>query len=614
MSMRTPFKTLIAAGLLLIVIPAWAQQPVPKVTKANIAQADLFIAISSGNVKAAGAALKAGADPNKPTNIDFTPLYFARTVPMVNLLLTHGALINKVTTRGSALTGCLLRGDDKMGMYLLDKGARPNLVTLDGTTALMNASQSGLLTSLSRLLKMKADVNAKNADGATALTYAARANQIEAAKLLLGAGAKVNDWDRMMRTPLHYAALRGYSEMAQLLISRGASVKAKDAHGSTPLHLAARYMGDVKTVQALLSAGADRRARDTYSKTAYELASRRGNDLAAHLVASPSSVVPAVQRSDDPVMISSAVRPAMNLIQRSMKVNFESSGCASCHHYGPGMVAFSEAIRHRMPIDRSVYDAYIKKMDVVAKYSAPALSAALVDPKCAKLLDMTVDAELPPYVVAAMRVCGVSGNKALEDTALLFGRDQSSDGHWDGGQRGTMQHSDVTNTAIVLDALNAYWPKEKMADLQGRKTKAKAWVLKIKPSCDEDLAARILVLKETGADQQQIASAVEFLGKAQRKDGGWGLPSSTQSDAYTTGLSLYALRAAANLPVSDERVRNAVAFLLRTQDEDGSWYVAKATKAFNNHFDTTFPNGFDQFASFAGTCWATIGLMQVMPD
>lgn len=612
---RIPFNALCALGLLLFIKPALSQQQVPKVTKANIAQADLFIAIWSGNVEAARAALEAGADPNKPTNIDFTPIYYARTVPLVNLLLAHGAHINKVTTRGSALTGCLLRGDDKMGIYLLDKGARPDIVALDGTTAMMNASQSGFVQSLSRLLKVKADVNAKNADGATALTYAARANQIQAAKLLLGAGAKVNDSDRIMkRTALHYAALRGYSEMAQLLIARGASVKAVDAHGSTPLHLAARYLGDVNTVRVLLAAGADKGARDAYGKTAYALALRRGNDIVAKLLTPPSTVVPAVQRSDDPVTISSAVRPALNLIQQSMKVNFESSGCASCHHYGPGMVAFSEAIRHRMPVDRSVYSAYIKKVDVVAKYSASAFSAALVDPKCAKLLDMTVDAELPPYVVAAMSVCGVSGNKAFEDTALLFGRDQSSDGHWDGGQRGTMQHSDVTNTAIVLDALNAYWPKEKMADLEGRKAKAKAWVLKMKPACDEDLAARILVLKETAGDQQQIASAVELLGNAQRKDGGWGLPTTTQSDAYTTGLSLYALRAAANLPVSDEKVQKAVAFLLRTQDEDGSWYVAKATKAINNHFDTTFPNGYDQFASFAGTCWAAIGLMQVMPD
>jgi len=175
-----------------------------------------------------------------------------------------------------------------------------------------------------------------------------------------------------------------------------------------------------------------------------------------------------------------------------------------------------------------------------------------------------------------------------------------------------MEHSDVTNTAMVLEALNAYLPQDRKSELDDRAAKAKTWALALKPACAEDAAARIWVLKAAGATSEEIESAARVLLAVQRPDGGWGPADQTRSDAYTTGVSLYALRSAAGLPATDEKLRRGVGFLLRTQDADGSWYEAKATPAFNNHFDTAFPHGYDQYASFAGTCWATIGLMEMM--
>ena len=85
------------------------------------------------------------------------------------------------------------------------------------------------------------------------------------------------------------------------------------------------------------------------------------------------------------------------------------------------------------------------------------------------------------------------------------------------------------------------------------------------------------------------------------------------SDAYATGQALYALREGANVKTSEGFYDRGVQYLLRTQDEDGSWFVNKRTNPGNNYFDAGFPNGQSQYASFNGTCWAMMALLETLP-
>ncbi len=55
--------------------------------------------------------------------------------------------------------------------------------------------------------------------------------------------------------------------------------------------------------------------------------------------------------------------------------------------------------------------------------------------------------------------------------------------------------------------------------------------------------------------------------------------------------------------------QRGVRFLLRTQEADGSWFVNKRAIPLNNYFDTGFPHGQSQYASFNATCWATMALL-----
>ncbi len=40
----------------------------------------------------------------------------------------------------------------------------------------------------------------------------------------------------------------------------------------------------------------------------------------------------------------------------------------------------------------------------------------------------------------------------------------------------------------------------------------------------------------------------------------------------------------------------------------------KTAAPYNIYIDAEFPHGISQYASFAATCWATMALMQELPD
>jgi hypothetical protein len=95
----------------------------------------------------------------------------------------------------------------------------------------------------------------------------------------------------------------------------------------------------------------------------------------------------------------------------------------------------------------------------------------------------------------------------------------------------------------------------------------------------------------------------------QREDGGWSQRATLSSDAYATGLALYALREGGHLPGDHAAYRRGMDFLLRTQLADGSWYVRGRSLKFQPYFESGFPHDEDQWISAHATGWAVIALM-----
>jgi len=82
------------------------------------------------------------------------------------------------------------------------------------------------------------------------------------------------------------------------------------------------------------------------------------------------------------------------------------------------------------------------------------------------------------------------------------------------------------------------------------------------------------------------------------------------SDAYTTGLVLFAL-GASGLKVDQHAMEQARKHLLSTQQADGSWLTPA-----RNISQTTVPERLaarDEIYHYWGTGWAALGLLATLP-
>ena len=609
-----PVTFAIAASILISsASPLRAQGPPPFHPKpSEVAQADLFVSLTSGNRAGVEAALRAGANPNEPDFIEQPPLFYAGDIPTIKLLVHHGANINVVTRKGSTLIAALLGGSDEAAKFYLTHGVSPTAPRSDKMTPLMAASVNGLVSTLKLLVAKGVNLNSVDREGSTALMYAVRGNQLKSAKILLNAGANVSAKDNHKRTALHYAAMRGCPDMVGLLTFHGASAGARDFNGETPLHLAAKYSGDPDTIGKLLHATTHPGIKDRQGRTAADVAARYGSPAVAKCFGRQCSTPMAVSRRNT----SAVIRPAVLSVQQSVYTFVQKSGCVSCHHQGLGVMTLTQAAQRKFRVDKGVIGECFKQMEEDGKQDAAATHAAVQDAKYIKMLPAVHLGDQVyggAYILGALRSAGVPSNPGFGEGVTIMGRLQMPDGRFTMSQRGTMEHSDQMTTGLALDVLKAYWPQDNNDEFNKIATRAKNWSLRAKATCAEDLAGQLLVLARAGGSPSEIDAAASHLLHAQRVDGGWGTKERQISDSYTTGVSLYALRTAAHVASNDSRLKRAVAFLVRTQEDDGSWYEPKVTPAYNNHFDSSFPHGYDQFASFAGTCWATLGLLSMMP-
>ncbi|XP_049785903.1 serine/threonine-protein phosphatase 6 regulatory ankyrin repeat subunit A-like [Schistocerca cancellata] len=281
--------------------------------------------------------VKAGADPNQPSDDGLTPLSLAVangcTPNLVAALVHHGADVTAADSDGNAAiyvaasTGStravaiMMKNNKKAGEDALwravercDEQAARTLVEAgdlleddserlrllhraatcgdagvfevllcygfpardadaDGRTALHAAAAAGSSAVCELLLQYGADVRARDAQGRQPLHDAA--NEGTAQALLGAAGVEAEARDSRGRTPLHAACAGDRHDVARLLLSAGCDIESRDCDSNTPLH-AAVDANHVRLVRLLLENGADHRARNSQGQLPLDLARRLG--------------------------------------------------------------------------------------------------------------------------------------------------------------------------------------------------------------------------------------------------------------------------------------------------------------------------------------------------
>lgn len=577
---------------------------------------DLFLAIGKKDLRAVKALLRRGADPNGGDALAFTPLMFAAVCGQEQIaatLLAAGAKLDASSRFGTALTFAQVGGHDRVTRLLLARGARLDAPRQDGMTVLMLAARNGHTGLVSQLLAMKANVNASDADGMTALMYAARAGRWETARLLIRGGADLNAADSHRWTPLTHAAAIGHADVVRLLLEHGAEAERRDELGRTPLLIAASYCDQPAVVRALLEGGADLQARDSRNRSALTLAVSRGNEASAPILRESGASLGPGEEPELPKSARSAIAASLPLLERSMRVFSQQRACASCHHDGLGRLVTGLARERGLAIDPTLSENQARRIRGALASERPAVLKALKDPRRTKEMPDAQYGELVP--VFAFRLAGLAAHAqpvdpVLSSTALLLARQQTGNGDWQFvAERGQMQSSRFTMTALAVRMMQAYAPKDRAAEVAWRTRRARAWLERAPGETTEDQAFRLLGLKWAGASRGARRPAVAALRAAQRVGGGWATRRSAKSDAYATGQALFALNQGGGVPVTDPAYHRGVQFLLRNQDDDGSWFVNKEAMPALIYFDAGFPHGHSQFISFAATSWATMALL-----
>ncbi len=646
----------VAFCLTISLVSVAAQAPVP--TPAD----DFYAAIRGGDVAKVGTLVRGGADVNiKDRRGAATPLMYAAAygtldtmrllldngadanarnagnatalmwavadVAKVRLLVDRGADVNAVSTSGrtALFLAALSDGSAEVVKLLLARGANARVVDGLQMTTLVAAASGNDAATVRQLIEAGVDVNAADAMlGATPLMNAAQNGNLEAVKLLLAKGANVNAVSAAPKqqvkngvinlgrfTPLTLAAT-GPVDVVKTLLAAGADVNAAEVRGLTPLMAAATTdHGDVETVRTLIAHGADVGVKSVDGETALDWAQKSGPTRVVAMLkkanaptgaAMPPSAVP----PPAPVAHRAAIERSVPLLERAAGTFFVNGACGACH--AQNVTDFATMAARKRGVTISDEAAAQRAAGAAAAFAATA--SRLLERQDTPVVD------IPLYTLGALSAGDYPADRATDALVFNIAAQQMSDGHWHVGgiARPPIEDGDFTRTALGVRALSVYGPPGRGPEMRSRTARAVGWLRTSKPVTTEDRGFRLLGLKWGDADLAIVRQAARDLAATQHADGGWAQRDEMASDAYATGLTLYALLESGGARPGDTAVQRGTRYLLSTQRADGSWFVRSRSPKFQPYFPGGFPYDHDQWISAMATGWSTAALALALDE
>ncbi|HEX5000111.1 MAG TPA: ankyrin repeat domain-containing protein, partial [Terriglobia bacterium] len=580
----------------------------------------LMVAAEIGSVDAMKTLIDQQADVNAKNALGATALMWSGTDPKkVRLLLDHGADVNVTARSGrtALIIASFANPSAEVVRMLLAGGAKVDVMDQRKVTPL-NAATFGNDTGTVRLLlDAGADVNtADTFIGLTPLINASGNRNLEAVKLLLAKGANVNAVSKTQNlpriqtgivefggwTPLLMAAPFGPPDILETLISAGANVSVQDYRGFTPLMLAAANdHANPEIVRLLLKHNADREPKTRAGETLPDWVSRFGDPAVVRAAGTTAKAAPTnISLSKEPPDIRTAVQRSVSLLERTTTQFYSRGACFSCHEQPPAAFAVGAARGKGITIDEPA--AIERWAQITAGLKADQLEGAAP----------LGGADNNLYLAEALIRSGYAPDTKTDILAANLAAYQGGDGGWHlpGYARSPLQDNDFSRTAMAIRALKTYGTPGRAAEMKERIDRAKQWLLHATPVTTEDFDMRLAGVAAAGATASELRKLAEPLLARQRPDGGFAQRDGFSSDAYATGMTLWALASAGVVRPGDDVYRNGVRFLLGTQAADGSWHVTSRATKFQIYFESGFPYGHDQWISTMATGWAASALSQ----
>jgi ankyrin repeat protein len=225
-----------------------------------------YIAAYHGDLEMMNLLLERGADPNLCRHDDMSPLAVAmqeRKEEMVRLLLKSGKMDLSILRSDGANFFYIAARSGSMSIFratleAFEREGRPidvNVGRNDGVTALNAVAQNGHFDVAKALLDLGADPNRVSVNGVSPLLIAAQENRLKVVRLLIQFGADLRH-NVEGATALFIAAQQGHREVVVELIKAGADVHAARNNGVTVCQVA-KAKNHTEIVQTLERAGAN---------------------------------------------------------------------------------------------------------------------------------------------------------------------------------------------------------------------------------------------------------------------------------------------------------------------------------------------------------------------
>jgi ankyrin repeat protein len=579
----------------------------------------LMHAAAVGSLDAMKILLKAGADVNAKNGLDTSALIWGALDPAkVRLLVEAGADVNARSRLGrTPLLVAAGRPDSADAVrLLLSKGANSKVADVRGSTPLVEAARVDDIDMLRLLLNAPVNINAGGLVGAAALSLAAGHANLAAVRLLLDKGADVNVANvselrvkngliALSRMTALMSAPESSPEVMEALLKAGANVNARDVRGMTPLMLAvATDSPNPRIVRMLLDHGADTDVKSTDGERALDWAKKFNHpEILGLLGGAPAEAKAVLQPAgEEKSDLRGAIGRGLTVLQSSSTEYFKQSGCVGCHHQNLTGVAVASAQKHGLHVDEATAAEQIR-----------VVKTEFLSQRDGLLQGFFISVDSLALALLQLSEQSYPADEVTDSIAALIASQQSSDGSWKGFLvvRPPLESSDYVRTAFAAGALARYGIPARKAEFDERIARARQWLLQARAELPYERCFQLLGLKWTGAEPQAIERAAAEVRKLQRPDGGWPQIRQLASDAYATGLALYALRQAGESPQSDVYQRGA-RFLLSSQNPDGTWHVASRAPKLQPYFQSGFPHGHDQWISAAATAWSVAALAEAV--
>jgi hypothetical protein len=308
----------------------------------------------------------------------------------------------------------------------------------------------------------------------------------------------------------------------------------------------------------------------------------------------------------EPAQLRAAAEKSLALLQECGPKFFAQSGCIACHQQSVTSLAIAEARKRGLPVDEKTAREQVH---------VTAMFIKTFREKLLERADQPVSS--PPsagYIALGLAAENYPPDETMDALVSEMAGRQQVDGSWTAfSHRPPLEYSRLASTALAIRTMQLYGPLGLKAEFEERIQRAGRWLLAAEPVNNHDQAYRLLGLSWMGADQKLIERQRDALLKSQRADGGWSAQANMESDAFATGLTLYALALGGNLAPSHAAYQRGVEYLLRTQLADGSWHVKSRSFPFQDYFESGFPHGPDQWISATATGFATVALIKAIP-